>query len=46
MRRLDRGEEQVQIKSNNTFYKVNPKVDDIPEIYGGKENNWCSTSGF
>lgn len=26
------------LKSYNTFYKVNPKVDDIPEIYG-KENN-------
>ena len=26
------------LKSYNTFYKVNPKVDDIPEIYG-KEND-------
>ena len=23
---------------SNTFYKINPKVDDIPEIYG-KEND-------
>ena len=36
MRRLI--EERTGADKSNTFYKVNPKVDDIPEIYG-KENN-------
>ena len=31
-------EERTGADKSNTFYKVNPKVDDIPEIYG-KENN-------
>ncbi len=35
MRRLI--EERTGADKSNTFYKVNPKVDDIPEIYG-KEN--------
>lgn len=36
MRRLI--EERTGADKSNIFYKVNPKVDDIPEIYG-KENN-------
>ena len=36
MRRLI--EERTGADKSNTFYKVNPKVDDIPETYG-KENN-------
>ena len=36
MRRLI--EERTGADKSNTFYKVNPKVDDIPELYG-KENN-------
>ena len=36
MRRLI--EERTGADKSNTFYKINPKVDDIPEIYG-KENN-------
>ena len=36
MRRLI--EERTGADKSNTFYKVKPKVDDIPEIYG-KENN-------
>ena len=36
MRRLI--EERTGADKSNTFYKVNPKVDDIPEIYR-KENN-------
>ena len=36
MRRLI--EERTGADKSNTFYKINPKVDDIPEIYG-KEND-------
>ena len=36
MRRLI--EERTGADKSNTFYKVNPRVDDIPETYG-KENN-------
>ena len=36
MRRLI--EERICEDKSNTFYKINPKVNDIPEIYG-KEND-------
>lgn len=38
MRRLI--EERTGADKSNTFYKVNPKVDDIPEIYGKEKTKY------
>ena len=33
-------EERTGADKSNTFYKVNPKVDDIPEIYGKEKTKY------